>query len=369
MTGIDRVEHAYLGRLLSNDTPLFGLVRSAIGFLLLDRVGLNALYHGTVDQSRSDLISRIMWRKDPFRARTETGLRRLAVARIPRPLLAKVLQRRLPAGSSYLNVGHANLDSRTLKQIHRAGLRIAVMLHDTIPLDYPEFARPDTVAPFHRKVTAVAHHADLVIHTSHDARTKTEAHLRQIGRIPPGIVANLGITLTAPGGLPFVPAPPYFVILGTIEPRKNHALLLKIWRDLPDPPPLYIVGSRGWSNAAVTSQLDALPAHSPVHELSGLPDAAVAQLLQGARALLFPSFAEGYGLPALEAIALGTPVIASNLAVFHELLGEFAVYLNPADSYSWMETISQMARTEKTGQNRKILPSWAEHFRLVLSKV
>ncbi|KAF0175806.1 MAG: Glycosyl transferase group 1 [Rhodobacteraceae bacterium] len=374
MTGVDRVEFAYLDHLLALPDPVYGLIRSAIGYLLLDRVGMAALRDGRVDLTRSDWIGRLAYRDDPARARAEAGIRRLAIARIARTRLAQSLRRYLPAGASYLNTGHANLDGRTLRQIHAAGLRIAVLVHDTIPLDHPEFARADMIAPFRRKMETVAQQADLVIHTSHDARAKTEAQFASMGRVPEAVVANLGVTVAALTDLPFAPQPPYFVILGTIEPRKNHALLLDIWEKLPNPPRLYIVGGRGWSNEAIAARLDALPPGSAVRELTGLADGAVASLLQGAQALLFPSHAEGFGLPALEAAALGTPVIAADLPVFRELLGDFAVYLNAADSYSWLETISELATTELMGAElagriRKTPPNWADHFKIVLRRV
>ena len=373
MTGVDRVEFAYLDHLLGLPDPVYGLIRSAIGYLLLDRAGMAALRDDRVEMARSDWIGRLAYRDDPARACAEAGIRRLAIARIARRRLAQGLRRYLPPGSSYLNTGHANLDVPTLRQIHAAGLRIAVLVHDTIPLDHPEFARADMIAPFRRKMEAVAQQADLVIHTSHAARAKTEAQFAKMGRVPEAVVANLGVTVAAPAALAFAPQPPYFVILGTIEPRKNHALLLDVWEKLPDPPRLYIVGGRGWSNAAVTARLDALPPGSAVRELTGLPDGAVASLLQGAQALLFPSHAEGFGLPALEAAAQGTPVIAADLPVFRELLGEFAVYLDVTDSYSWLETISRMAKTELTGAERagrirKIPPNWADHFKNVLTR-
>ena len=73
-------------------------------------------------------------------------------------------------------------------------------------------------------------------------------------------------------------------------------MLLDVWQNLPAPvPQLYIVGRRGWSNVAVFDRLDHLPSDAPIHEVAGLSDGAVAALLQGAQALLFPSFAEGFG--------------------------------------------------------------------------
>ncbi|WP_426032227.1 glycosyltransferase family 4 protein [Cypionkella sp. TWP1-2-1b2] len=368
MTGVDRVEFAYLEQFLRLDTLCLGLVRTAPGFLLLDRPAMIALRDGTLDLTRNDLIGRIAWRRDPARGRAEAALRRLAIARCTKRRLARLLKRHLPPGSSYFNTGHANLDDRSLAQIHAAGLKIAVLVHDTIPLDHPEFARPDTVEPFRRKMQVVASHADLVIHTTQATRAETEAQLARLGRVPEGITANLGVHVAHPIATD-TPTQPYFVTLGTIEPRKNHVLLLNLWAQMPNPPGLLILGGRGWSNHEVFARLNTLPDDSPIQERAGLTDGQIAFLLQGAQGLLFPSFAEGFGIPALEAASLGTPVVVSDLAVFQELLGEFAVYLELADSYSWMETISRLATVGITKRATKTPPNWAEHFKLVLSRM
>jgi glycosyltransferase involved in cell wall biosynthesis len=228
------------------------------------------------------------------------------------------------------------------------------------------------VAPFARKLAAVATHADRVIHLTADARTRTEAQLAKLGRIPPGIVAPIGVRVSAPAPLPpgLKPVAPWFVALGTIEPRKNIGLLLDVWERLAPTPQLYIIGSRGWADAGLLARLDALPPDGPVRVLSGLTDGAVATLLSGARALLFPSLAEGFGLPPLEAAALGTPVIAGDLAVTRELLGDYPVYLPLGDSYSWAETIARKT-AEPPGEgvqgNGVGIPRWEDHFKIVLS--
>ena len=308
-----------------------------------------------------DLLGLLSHGKDPIRARAEATLRRLAIARAPHPLLQRLLRRHLPAGSSYLNTGHANLTDRSLSAVHKAGLRITVLIHDTIPLDLPQYCRAGTAMDFQRKLAAVSRHADLVIHTTQDARAKTEAHLARLGRCPTGLVAKLGVPIPQPDDSE-PPHAPYFVTLGTIEPRKNHALLLDVWEKLPAPRPmLYILGSRGWENHAVFARLDRLPPDAGITELHGLTDGAVAALLAGATAFLFPSHAEGFGLPPLEAASLGTPVIAANLAVTKELLGDKAVYLDPCDSYSWLETIVRQAQSAPfpiTKENRLHPPTW-----------
>lgn len=372
LTGVDRVEFAYLSHLLTLDQPLFGLVRTRLGFLLLDHAGmttLRALVLGDLPLGRADLLGRLSHRSTPRRAQTEATLRRLCIARAPRPFLGRLL-RHLPRGSGYVNIGHANLTDRSLRAIHKAGLRIAVLIHDTIPLDFPQYCRPETLPEFARKLAAVSRHADLVIHTSQAARSLTDRHFARLGRTPAGIVARLGVPAPQPDSTPPPPAP-YFVTLGTIEPRKNHALLLDVWERLPAPRPmLYILGARGWENHAVFARLDALPPDAGVIERHGLTDSAVASLLAGATAFLFPSHAEGFGLPPIEAAACGIPVISSNLPVIHELLADYAVYLDATDVYSWVETITALAQASKTdsGQKRRFdPPSWTEHFKTVLN--
>ena len=125
MTGIDRVEYAYLAHLASREIPLFGLVRSAAGWLLLDQPGcarFAQIVSGKLGLPPADLLSRLLHRRDPVRAQAETAARQLAISRAARPFLSR-LMRRLPRGTSYLNVGHANLSDKVLASLSRRGFR------------------------------------------------------------------------------------------------------------------------------------------------------------------------------------------------------------------------------------------------------
>lgn len=383
LTGVDRVELAYLDHLgaARDGVPLFALVRLRAGFALLDAAGaarIGALARGAALPARATLRARLTNRRDPLRARAETAVRAAAIGFALPPLLPHLL-RRLPQGGCYYNTGHADLTPRVFSAMAKAGLRSSVLLHDVIPLDHPEYTRPGIPEVFGRKLAAIAAGTNRVIHTSHSTRLANEAQLARRGRIPPGIVAPLGVppVLPQPHGLSALnPARPWFLCVGTIEPRKNHALLLDVWealsRELPAAamPQLVLAGGRGWRNAAVFRRLDASPPH--VLEAAGLSDGAVAGLLAGARALLFPTLAEGFGLPPVEAMALGTPAVVSDLAVLREVLGDYPVYLDKSDVYSWKETIKRLSAPDATGgkagtEKRPPIPDWAAHFNSVLS--
>ncbi|WP_428927364.1 glycosyltransferase family 4 protein [Marinibacterium sp. SX1] len=384
-TGVDRVELAYLDHLLERDAPLFGLVRTGAGYLLLDEEGLRAAQsrlHGAEPWGRADVLSSLFRKRPEMVRRAESDLRRLAVGRCRRAMLATLLQAHLAPGTPYLNTGHSGLNGAALAAIRQGTQgRIAVLIHDTIPLDHPEYQRPGTAGTFRRKLEAAGAHADLLICNSHFTETRVRAHLDA----PPDIlVAPLGVTparpdpAALPPGLP--PARPFFVALGTIEPRKGHDLLLDTWaalaRDRPadEMPGLVICGSRGWNNEAVFARLDALPDDGVIRECPGLSDGAVAALLQASCGLLFPSRAEGFGLPPLEAAMLGVPVVAAPLPVYEETLNDIRVYLVETESYLWRNIVDRLVTADRGNDEAGMTSGfdamgWSDHFDVVCKNV
>ncbi len=291
---------------------------------------------------------------------------------------------KIPVGSLYLNVGHTGLDkSGHARWLKRSGVRPVYFVHDLIPLTHPEYCRPAEPAKHLLRMDSLLGNAVGVIGNSRDTINELAvfAAVRDASHLPPMLVAPLGAEPIAPqssGNSRILPTRPYFVMLGTIEGRKNHLLILTIWAELArrlghNCPQLIIIGQRGWECEQAVDMLERCEAiHGHVIELSRCDDASLHAYMRGARALLFPSFVEGYGLPLVEALGCGTPVIASDLAVFRELAGSIPDYLSPVDGLGWARAIEEYAHPmslSRAAQLQRLAgwqsPSWSRHFDLV----
>ena len=260
----------------------------------------------------------------------------------------------LPVNSIYLNVGHYGLSvPRFLAWLDKRPDIVSVfMVHDVIPLETPELVAPSTSASHHAVMEAVIRYANAIIVPSEASREATLAELQRRGaREIPIYPVTLPISDAFIAPMPADPdlkARPYFVICGAVEPRKNHMLLLQLWRELvrkrgKDAPVLVIAGSPGWSSQSILYYLekcDALREH--VYFARGLSTPALRSVMAGARALLMPSFAEGFGLPPVEALTTGTPAVLSDIAAHLEAAGEFGIFLDPTDGPAWLRQIEAM---------------------------
>ena len=384
ITGVDRVEFAYLRAVLAETEPVFFLARTAFGFLLLDRKAAPVLQRALAESSLRPSKGVFRYLRDP-KWKVTNALRRHAVARSLPSGLGGMLRKHLPSGTCYVNVGHSNLETASLAAIRSVpGLRITVMVHDTIPLDFPQYSRAGVQETFEAKLRATQKYADLVLYNSRQTQLDAERWFGKWGAVPAGMAAHLGIEVMTPKSSlipPDLPLDrPYFVALGTIEPRKNHAFLLEIWRrfsttmDPGEIPYLFVIGNRGWHNLDVFTQLDTAPfMRRTVFEVANLPDEGVAAVLEGAAGLLFPSIAEGFGLPPIEAAALGVNVVCNDLPIYKEILGNIPVYGSVNDRYLWETIIVDLARKARRGKQREglaitgpCLPTWENHFNLVL---
>src|SRR6266446_517158 len=257
----------------------------------------------------------------------------------------------LPSGSLYLNTGQIGIANPLLLfwLRRRPDVKPVFMLHDTIPIDLAEFVPPSSPAFHQSMIASTARHAAGLIVTTGAAESSIRRELGRCGRADlPVFSENPPVTpifAEGPDHDSHLAGVPYFVITGTIEPRKNHLFLLHVWRELVQlegkaAPKLVVVGTRWRRFEGVTDILErssVLKDH--VIEVSGLSTPGLRRLLSNACGLLMPSFAEGFGSPIIEALALGTPVIASDLAAHREAGGPHATYLSPIDGLGWLSAI------------------------------
>lgn len=257
----------------------------------------------------------------------------------------------LPYGSIYLNIGQIGL---ALPFLHgwlrrRPDIASAFMLHDTIPIEYPHFVSPSAVTHHTNMVKTAVEYADLIITTTQHARETVTHSMAAMGRHDIPVLVR-GLPLPEAFGTirsadPALAGCHYFLTCSTVEPRKNHALLIEAWRRIieqrPDQAPhLVIVGARGRHADAILGAITAdagLSRH--VHHVAGLSSPSLARLMLGAAAMLCPSHAEGFGLSLLEGNALGLPTIASDIAAHREIANASTLLLPTDDPDAWMRAI------------------------------
>ena len=281
----------------------------------------------------------------------------------------------------YINVSQFPLEAeRYFRWIDpRGDVDFVFFIHDLLPLQMPEYFKPHERAVHQRRLQTLAHIGRAVVVSTQVVKTALQERLSDLGRGDmPILVAPLPVDATFSDPLPDAAATgghPYFVMCGTIEPRKNHLLVLHVWRRLVEEfgdaaPKLVLVGARGWENEHIVDLLERCPhVESHVIEVSGLETPALRRLIAGARAALAPSFAEGYGLPLVEALAAGAPVIASDIPAFAEIGGDFILRLDPTDGPAWRRAILAFAeepsplRCERLeAMKRYRAPAWDSFF-------
>ena len=139
---------------------------------------------------------------------------------------------------------------------------------------------------------------------------------------------------------------PYILYLGTLEPRKNVGVLVeaceRIWRRRADFPDLVLAGGAGWKSSALYDRIERSSFRGRIH-MPGYATRDVARdLYQAAEVFVYPSLAEGFGLPVLEAMACGVPVVASTAEALREVAGEAALFADPGDAAAFARAIERV---------------------------
>jgi len=228
-------------------------------------------------------------------------------------------------------------------------------LHDLVPLRLPH-TTADRKRTYLALMRRIVREADHILTVSDQSR----ADIIRILGVEEGRVSNLyqstDIAALMAGvpeaqiareveGLLGAPMRGYYLFFGAIEPKKNVARLIEAHLASGSPHPLVIVGAPGWGSArdvALIEQLAKLDGGQRIRWLGYLPRQTLATVIAGARAVLFPSLYEGFGLPVLEAMALGTPVVTSNTSSLPEVAGEAALLIDPLDTRALAQAIQSL---------------------------
>jgi glycosyltransferase involved in cell wall biosynthesis len=146
----------------------------------------------------------------------------------------------------------------------------------------------------------------------------------------------------------------YLLAVGTLEPRKNLRQALLAYRLLPErlrcEYPLVIAGMKGWLTDTIEADIQTLQKKGQVRPLGYVPDELLPKLYAGAALLLFPSLYEGFGLPVLEAMASGTPVMTSNRSSLPEVVGEAGILIDPDDTEQLKRSILNLIESPRERQ-------------------
>ncbi len=237
-------------------------------------------------------------------------------------------------------------------------------LHDLSVQLYPEWHPPHRVAHYEHRFRRLLQSDVHFLVVSDFIRNEVIRHLR----VPPERVTRTycgvrpGLAPTPDEEVQVVlrqlDLPPrYLLYLGTIEPRKNVLTLLRAYVSLPTHVrsawPLLLVGTWGWNATDVASYLHDVARHRNVIHVGYAKDRHVAAIYSGARALLYPSWYEGFGLPPLEMMACGGAVLASTAGAVTETAGRKAHLIDPADEAAWRDAIQRVVQDD----------DWWQHLR------
>jgi glycosyltransferase involved in cell wall biosynthesis len=240
--------------------------------------------------------------------------------------------------------------------------RSVFTLHDTAYQLYPRYHLPRNRLFLRLMMPRFLRRADAVIAVSEATRRDAQRFYRlnpaKVHVIPEGVEPRFR-PLTDPARLDEVRArydlpPRYILCVSTIEPRKNLTTLLEAYAALlragqaqgPDEAGLVLVGGKGWLFAEFFERLRALGLEGKVRLPGYVPEADLPAILGGATVFAYPSRFEGFGLPPLEAMACGVPVVCSNASSLPEVVGDAGLLLPPDDAGAWTEALGRMLKDE-----------------------
>lgn len=292
---------------------------------------------------RGDVDLWLVTRRDDASRFRELAPSARLVSCVPSPRPARLAYERLRLGRSIESLAAGT--GRVYHGPHYtfpAGMRRGrvVTIHDVTFLEHPEWHETKKVGFFSAAIRRAAREAEVVVCVSATTATRLA-----------GLVELRAELVVAEHGLDhgrFFPAPPdrrllppvlggageLVVHVGTLEPRKGLVELVEAFDELASRRPslvLALAGQVGWGGATLARAVEAARARSRIHLLGFLPDERIVALMRAASVVVYPSREEGFGLPALEALAVGAPLVTTSGTAMAEFAGEAAFLTRPMD--------------------------------------
>jgi O-antigen biosynthesis alpha-1,2-rhamnosyltransferase len=277
------------------------------------------------------------------------------------------------------------------ERLQQQGVSVVSVIYDLIPLTHPQFCDGPLVQVFDRWFEWIANTANGFIAISSTIRDEVRAEVeRRLGREQTGgrwfdffhLGSELDQVDSSKAVRPtvkkfFSSGRSVYLMVSTIEPRKNHTYLLdafdRLWENGSDVV-LCFIGRIGWKNERLIERVKNHPElKRRLHMFNDLSDAELEYAYSHAKALVFPSFVEGFGLPLVEAMQRGLPVMASDIPVFHEIGGEFISYFDLHQPESLGRQVTQFESSGVFPASKKMKDwswlNWEDSARQLVQRV
>jgi len=240
--------------------------------------------------------------------------------------------------------------------------RTVVTIHDLAFLEHPEYAVPSLAAYLQKVVADSVQRADVITTVSHEVSRTLIKHFQapaeKLATIPAGVAPyfrrETNPMLLAATRHKFSLKHPLLLAVGTLEPRKNHLGLIKAYHHLLQqkkaPAMLAIAGGKGWLYEETQKLVSELKLEKHVRFLGRVSDLELIHLYSMADIFAFPSYFEGFGIPPLEAMACGAPVITSNTSSLPEVVGDAALLVDPHSVEEIAHAIDRLLQDEQLRQ-------------------
>jgi glycosyltransferase involved in cell wall biosynthesis len=230
--------------------------------------------------------------------------------------------------------------------------RLVYTVHDLVSLDHPEYLVEENRVNCATGLFDASIRADLVIAVSDFTRGR---FLEWFPHYPPGRVRTVregsrfgpGHPRRPPAAGPPLVSGEFFLTVGTLEPRKNLRRVLKAYarlrRERNEVRPLVVAGPDGWMEDDLPAAAAEMGLQDAVHFAGYVDDPTLCWLYANCLVFVYVSLAEGFGLPPLEAMSLGAPVLASSTSSLPEVCGDAALFVDPADERGLFDALSRLA--------------------------